>query len=117
MSFDNLCKYLSEKYPDRIEFQVQVITDPPLPLRMLDYWVRPHRRYRLSVTQVLVLLKPPAMGITIESEFRLEGTQHPYRVVRMWEEDPEVFLQDPALLPLAVLAGAQNNYWPRFPNE
>jgi predicted transposase/invertase (TIGR01784 family) len=149
MSFDNLCKYLSEKYPDRfaqwllgemptsveilktelsvepiradyltflrtqdrilhIEFQVQVLTDPPLPLRMLDYWVRLHRRYRLPVTQVLVLLKPPAAGITIESEFRLEGTQHPYRVVRMWEEDPEVFLQDPALLPLAVLAGAQS---------
>jgi predicted transposase/invertase (TIGR01784 family) len=149
MSFDNLCKYLSEKYPDRfaqwllgelptsveilktelsvepiradyltflrtqdrilhIEFQVQVLTDPPLPLRMLDYWVRLHRRYRLPVTQVLVLLKPPAAGITIESEFRMEGTQHPYRVVRMWEEDPEVFLQDPALLPLAVLAGAQS---------
>lgn len=99
MPFDNLCKYLSEKYPvsfatwllgespttikvlktelgiepiradyvtflstqERIlhlEFQVRLATEPPLPLRMLDYWVRLYRRYRLPVTQVVVLLKP-----------------------------------------------------------
>ncbi len=149
MSFDNLCKFLSEKYPDRfanwllgemptsieilktelslepiradsitflktqdrilhIEFQVQVLTDPPLPLRMLDYWVRLHRLYRLPITQVLVLLKPPAAGTVIETEFRLEQTQHSYRVVRMWEQSPAVFLEDPALIPLAVLAESEN---------
>jgi len=84
MAFDNLCKLLSEKYPDRfatwilgaapasvkvlrtelsiepiradsvtllqtqerilhLEFQVKLESDPPLPLRMLDYWVRLHR--------------------------------------------------------------------------
>lgn len=86
MAFDNLCKYLAEKYPDRfvawllgeqtaaievlktelslepiradavtllsgdrilhLEFQVKVATEPPLPLRMLDYWVRLYRRCR-----------------------------------------------------------------------
>jgi predicted transposase YdaD len=80
MSSDNLCKLLSEKYPDRfatwilgseqfrvevlktelsiepiradsltllglkervlhLEFQTTLASDPPLPLRMLDYWV------------------------------------------------------------------------------
>lgn len=86
MSFDNLCKLLSEKHPDRfaawilgespdqvkvlktelsiepiradsitflqtqdrilhLEFQVKLESDPPLPLRMLDYWVRLYRLY------------------------------------------------------------------------
>jgi predicted transposase/invertase (TIGR01784 family) len=149
MSFDNLCKYLSEKYPDRfvnwllgetpvvveilktelglepiradsitllcthdlilhVEFQVQVVTDPPLPLRMLDYWVRLHRLYRLPIIQVLVLLKQPKAGTVIDTEFRLGQTQHSYRVVRMWEQSPELFLQDSALTPLAVLAAAEN---------
>lgn len=100
MSYDNLCKMLSEKYPARfaawvlgepqpsvevlktelsiepiradyvtflrtqkqilhLEFQTQLASDPPLPLRMLDYWVRLHRLYRLPITQVVVLLLPP----------------------------------------------------------
>lgn len=150
MSFDNLCKYLSEKYPDRfaawllgqppacpvqvlktelsiepiradyvtflstqdrilhLEFQVKVLTEPPLSLRMLDYWVRLYRRYRLPITQFLVLLSPPSEGSIIETEFQLEGTRHEYRVVRIWEQDPKIFLQDTALLPLATLAATQS---------
>lgn len=91
MSFDNLCKLLSQKHPDRfaawilgepqpsvtvlktelsiepiradavtllqtqerilhLEFQVKLESDPPLPLRMLDYWVRLYRLYRLPIT-------------------------------------------------------------------
>ena len=146
--FDNLCKYLSEKYPDsfaswllgkpitvgevikselsiepiradsvtflrteerilHLEFQVEVDTNPPLPLRMLDYWVRLHRRYRQPVTQVVILLKQPAKATVIETEFHLENTRHSYQVVRMWEQDPAIFLEDTALLPLATLAATQ----------
>jgi predicted transposase YdaD len=146
--FDNLCKYLSEKYPNsfatwllgkpvtvgevikselsiepiradsvtflrtqerilHIEFQVEVDTNPPLPLRMLDYWVRLHRRYRLPVTQVVILLKKPTTATVIETEFNLENTRHSYRVVRMWEQNPALFLEDTALLPLATLAATQ----------
>jgi predicted transposase YdaD len=85
MSFDNLCKLLAEKHPDRfaawllgepsttpievlktelsiepiradsvtllqtrgqilhLEFQTNWQSDPPMPLRLLDYWVRLHR--------------------------------------------------------------------------
>ncbi|MBW4662592.1 MAG: Rpn family recombination-promoting nuclease/putative transposase [Chroococcus sp. CMT-3BRIN-NPC107] len=146
--FDNLCKYLSEKYPNsfaswllgkpitvgevikselsiepmradsvtflrtqerilHIEFQVEVDTNPPLPLRMLDYWIRLHRRYRQPVTQVVILLKKPTKATVIETEFYLENTRHSYQVVRMWEQDPALFLEDTALLPLATLAATQ----------
>jgi predicted transposase/invertase (TIGR01784 family) len=93
----------------QIEFQVKGETDPPLPLRMLDYWVRLHRSYRLPVTQFLVMLQYSTAAAQIESEFQLEGTRHSYQVVKMWEQDPEPFLQDPALLPLAVLCATKNS--------
>ncbi|AFZ44180.1 hypothetical protein PCC7418_2014 [Halothece sp. PCC 7418] len=144
MSFDNLCKLLSEKYPANfaswvlntpqtdvevlktelsiepiradsvtflqlqgrilhLEFQTQWRSNPPLPLRMLDYWVRLHRLYRLPITQVVVLLLPPPETEVIETRFTLENTDHQYQVIRLWEENPELFLHDPALLPLAPL--------------
>jgi len=106
MSFDNLCKLLCEKHPDRfaswilgesleqvevlkaelsiepiradavtflqvqgrilhLEFQTKLDSQPPLPLRMLDYWVRLYRLYRLPITQVLILLLPPPEGTVI----------------------------------------------------
>lgn len=147
MSFDNLCKLLSEKYPERfarwilgepqssvevlktelsiepiradyvtflqlegrilhLEFQTKLESNPPLPLRMVDYWVRLYRLYRLPVTQVVVLLLPPAEGTPIETAFVVENTRHEYRVIRLWDEDPEPLLADPALLPLAPLAAS-----------
>nr|MDZ8038552.1 Rpn family recombination-promoting nuclease/putative transposase [Nostoc sp. CreGUA01] len=146
MSFDNLCKLLSEKYPAtfaswvlgteqtdvkvlktelsiepiradyvtflqlqgrilHLEFQTKLESTPPLPLRMLDYWVRLYRLYRLPITQVVVLLLPPSPETVIETAFVVENTRHEYRVICMWEENPESFLNDVALLPLAPLAG------------
>jgi len=124
MSFDNLCKYLSEKHPERfatwilgrpvltaevlktelniepiradfvtflrtqdrilhLEFQVEVTTDPPLPLRMLDYWVRLYRRYRLPITQVLILLKPTDRLEAKDDRFQVEQTQHQFQIIRL----------------------------------
>ena len=149
MAFDNLCKLLAEKYPDRfalwllgevpssiqvlkselsiepiradavtflgtgsrilhVEFQVKVETDPPMSLRILDYWVRLYRLYRLPIEQVVIFLKPPPPGTVIESAFVMGQTQHQYRVIKMWEQDPATFLSDPALLPLATLAATDN---------
>jgi predicted transposase YdaD len=71
---------------------------------MLDYWVRLYRRYRLPVTQVVILLQPPTAGTVIATQFQVESTRHDYRVVRLWEESPDLFLHDMALLPLATLA-------------
>ena len=145
MSFDNICKLLSEKYPDRfaswvlgtpqpvvevlktelsiepiradyvtllqlqgqilhLEFQTRWESNPPISLRMLDYWVRLYRLYRLPIAQVVVLLLPPPDESVIETAFVVGETQHRYRVIRLWEEDAAVLLDDPALLPLATLA-------------
>ncbi|WP_404783990.1 Rpn family recombination-promoting nuclease/putative transposase [Altericista sp. CCNU0014] len=91
-----------------LEFQVKLDSEPPLPLRMLDYWVRLYRLYRLPIRQVVVLLRPPAEGTVIESAFVLGTTRHEYQVLCMWEQDPSIFLEDIALLPLAILAAAQS---------
>ncbi len=65
----------------QIKFQVKGESDPPLPLRMLDYWVRLHRSYRLPVTQFLVMLKYSPTAAEVASEFQLEGTRHRYQVL------------------------------------
>ena len=150
MPFDNLCKLLSEKYPDRfaswvlgkpqqsvevlktelsiepiradsvtflqlqgrllhLEFQTKLESNPPLPLRMIDYWVRLYRLYRLPISQIIVLLLPPSEDTVIETAFIVENTRHEYQVLRLWEQEPELFLNDPALLPLATLAATTDS--------
>ena len=150
MPFDNLCKLLSEKYPDRfaswvlgkpqqsvevlktelsiepiradsvtflqlqrrllhLEFQTKLESNPPLPLRTIDYWVRLYRLYRLPITQIIVLLLPPSEDTVIETAFIVENTRHEYQVLRLREQEPELFLNDPALLPLATLAATTDS--------
>ncbi|MBD2774829.1 DUF4351 domain-containing protein [Iningainema tapete] len=151
MQFDNLCKYLAEKYPVQfaswlldepttrvevlktelslepiradsvtflrtesrilhLEFQVRVpTTGKPIPLRMLNYWVRLHWQYSLPVTQILIWLKPTTNPAVFENLFQLESTRHSYQVIRMWEQTPIPLLKEPALLPLAPLCAAQDS--------
>ncbi|NER34601.1 MAG: Rpn family recombination-promoting nuclease/putative transposase [Oscillatoria sp. SIO1A7] len=152
MQYDNLCKYLAEKYPQRfaswvlgrpvtgvqvlktelsiepiradsiillrlsdrilhLEFQVSVPgpKKKPMPLRMLNYWVRLHWQYGLPVTQVLIWLVPTSNPAVFEDFFELESTWHDYQVVRMWEQSPSAFLQEPALLPFATLAAHKDS--------
>jgi predicted transposase/invertase (TIGR01784 family) len=86
-----------------LEFQTRWISEPPINFRMLDYWVRLYRLYRMPVTQVVILLLPPGEDTEIETAFEFEQTRHQYRVVKIWEEDPSLFLTDSALLPFATL--------------
>jgi predicted transposase/invertase (TIGR01784 family) len=86
-----------------LEFQTRWISEPPINFRMLDYWVRLYRLYRMPVTQVVILLLPPGEDTEIETTFEFEQTRHQYRVVKIWEEDPSLFLTDSALLPFATL--------------
>jgi predicted transposase/invertase (TIGR01784 family) len=92
-----------------IEFQVKLESEPPLPLRFLDYWVRLYWLYRVPIVQVMVLLRPPATGTEIESAFVLGTTRHEYKVVKLWEQDLAIFLNNPALLPLASLAATASS--------
>lgn len=87
-----------------LEFQTLPASDPPLPLRMLDYWLRLHRKYRCNVEQVVIFLKPTTSEIAFTNEFTSPNTQHRYRVIRMWEQDPAPLLANSGLLPLAALA-------------
>jgi predicted transposase YdaD len=143
MSFDKLCKLLSEKYPERfaswvlgkpqtsvevlktelsiepiradyvtflqlqgrilhLEFQTRLESNPPLALRMVDYWVRLYCLYRLPNHSSGHVTAPPAEGTVIETIFAVDPAME-YRVIELWREDPEMLLigltQKPGFLP------------------
>ena len=87
-----------------LEFQTLPESDPPIPFRMLDYWVRLHRQYRCPIEQVVVYLKYTTSQSAFVEQFAAANTLHRYRVIRMWEQDPTPLLADDMLLPLAALA-------------
>lgn len=68
-----------------------------------DYSVRLIRTYQVPVTQVVIFLQETDDPIVFTEEYVNETTRHRYRVIRMWEEEPELFLHNLALLPLAPL--------------
>lgn len=86
-----------------IEFQTRTISNPPLPFRMLDYSVRLIRQYKVPVTQVVIFLQETNNEIAYTEQYVSETTTHRYRVLRMWEQDSSMFLNNLALLPLAPL--------------
>jgi len=67
-----------------VEFETDPTkSEPPLDLRMLDYFVRVYRRERKLVRQVVVVLAET--GARIPEEFHVGDTWHRYRVIRIWE--------------------------------
>ncbi|NEQ12164.1 MAG: Rpn family recombination-promoting nuclease/putative transposase [Moorea sp. SIO4E2] len=91
-----------------LEFQTLPPSEPPLPFRMLDYWVRLHRKYRCPIEQVVIFLKSTTSDLVFNNEFRDINTWHRYRIIRLWEQDPQALLANRALLPLATLAKSNN---------
>lgn len=87
-----------------LEFQTLPTSTPPLPLRMLDYWVRLKRQYWCAVEQVVIFLKSTSVDTVFTNEFVDTNTRHHYRVIRLWEQDPAPLLANLALLPFAALA-------------
>ena len=86
-----------------IEFQTKPQSKPPIPFRELDYSVRLIRTYQVPVTQVVIFLQETDDPIVFTEEYVNETTRHRYRVIRMWEQEPELFLNSLPLLPLAPL--------------
>ena len=86
-----------------LEFQTKTKSETPIPLRMLDYFVRLVRQYNLPVTQVVIFLQETSNEIAFTEAYIDEMTTHRYRVIRMWEQDSDFFLNNLALLPLAPL--------------
>ncbi len=87
-----------------LEFQTQPKSTLPLDFRMLDYYTRLKRQYWCDIKQVVIFLQKTASEIVFQTEYVDTNTRHKYRVIRLWEENPEPLLANPALLPLAILA-------------
>lgn len=87
-----------------LEFQTLSYSNPPLPFRMLDYYVRLKRQYSCSVNQVVLFLQQTTSEQAFVSEYTDTNTQHCYRVIRLWEQDPDLLVSVPGLLPFATLS-------------
>ncbi|MES1021420.1 hypothetical protein ABN584_00785 [Gloeocapsa sp. BRSZ] len=66
-----------------LEFQTTQKSSTPIPLRMLDYFVRLVRKYNLPITQVVIFLQQTTQDIAFTETYVNEMTNHRYRVVRM----------------------------------
>lgn len=85
-----------------IEFQTKPTSKPPIPLRTLHYSVRLIRQYDVPVTQVVIFLQETDDEIAFMEEYVHKITHHRYPVIRMWEQEPELFLNNLASLPCLI---------------
>ena len=90
--------------PPILHLEFQTRPDALMAERMLEYWIRLHRRFRWPIQQVVLHLKPTASPLTRVEHLTIGRTRHHFTSLRLWEQDPAPLLADPALLPLAVLA-------------
>jgi predicted transposase/invertase (TIGR01784 family) len=86
----------------QLEFQTR--PDAAIAERMLDYWIRLHRRFHQPIRQAVIHLKPTGSRLARIEELAIGHTRHRFSSLRLWEQDPAPLLADPALLPLSVLA-------------
>ncbi|KPQ32084.1 MAG: hypothetical protein HLUCCO16_20705, partial [Phormidium sp. OSCR] len=76
------------------EFQTLPVEE--IPFRMADYRLRGHRRFpQKRMVQVVVYLKPSNSPLVYQDYFQIEGLQSQFRVIRLWEQPKDLFLQCP----------------------
>jgi predicted transposase YdaD len=63
-----------------LEFQTNPQSYPPLPLRMLDYYVHLKRQHQCQVEQVVIFLKKTTSPTAFVDEYRDENTYHKYNI-------------------------------------
>ena len=99
---DSLILEQSEDLVLHLEFQTE--PDENMGFRMLDYRVRVYRRFPLkTMYQVVIYLKPTKSALVYQDSLQFGETSHRYRVIRLWEQSSDLFLNSLGLLPLAVL--------------
>lgn len=104
---DSLILLQSENLVLHLEFQTD--TDETMAFRMIDYRLRVYRRYpQKQMKQVVIYLRKTASELAQQNNFRLEKTYHEFDVIRLWEQPPELFMNQLGLLPLAVLSSGEN---------
>jgi len=79
-----------------LEFQTR--PDAAIAERMLDYWIRLHRRFHQPIRQAVIHLKPTRSRLARVEELAIDHTRHRFSSVRLWEQDPAPLLADPGLL-------------------
>lgn len=100
---DALILRQSEQVVVHVEFQTE--PKPDIPFRMLDYRTRVYRRFpQKRMYQVVVYLQETGSLMVRQTTFELENTRHEFKVIRLWEQPLDSFLESPGLLPFAVLS-------------
>jgi predicted transposase YdaD len=54
--------------------------------------VRLYRQYNCDIEQVVIFLKPTSSEAAFVEQFTARNTSHRYRIIRMWEQNPEPLL-------------------------
>ena len=99
---DSLILEQSEDLVLHLEFQTE--PNEKMGFRMLDYRIRVYRRFPTkTMHQVVIYLKPTKSTLVYQDSFQVGETTHRYRVIRLWEQSSDLFLNSSGLLPLAVL--------------
>lgn len=96
---------------DEVVLHIEFQTEPKanIPFRMTDYRLRVYRRFpHKKMLQVVIYLQQTNSEKVYQKTFTLERTRHEFDVIRLWEQDPDVFLQSSGLLPFAVLSNTSN---------
>lgn len=101
---DSLVFLQTDRQILHLEFETRPYSDPPIAFRMLDYYVRLKRQYSCDINQVVIFLQQTASEQVFVSEYTDANTRHGYRVLRLWEQNPDLLLSVPGLLPLAALS-------------
>jgi predicted transposase/invertase (TIGR01784 family) len=95
----------------RVILHLEFQTDPDLdmPFRMADYALRIYRKFPdRQLVQVVIYLRKTTSSQVYETRFAANNFVHEFRVVRLWEEETEPFLQSPGLLPYAALTNTDD---------
>ena len=87
--------------------EFQTVGDETMPFRMADYYLRLKRKFPAqTIQQVVIYLKRTNSNLVRQERYATAEMTHQFRVIRLWEEPVEVFLNTPGLLPYAVLSQA-----------
>ncbi|MBD2255122.1 Rpn family recombination-promoting nuclease/putative transposase [Nostoc parmelioides] len=104
---DALIMLQSDDVVLHIEFQTN--PDEDMPFRMADYHLRVYRRFpNKRMRQFVIYLDKTKSDKVYQTAFTTQSMRHEFSVIRLWEQPPEIFLNNTGLLPFAVLSAAEN---------
>jgi len=92
-----------------LHLEFQTSTDENMALRMLDYWVRLHRKFPAKkIHQTVIYLKPTNSPLAYQNSFALDQTNHQFNTIRLWEQPTATLQEYQGLWPLVILSQTPN---------